>query len=121
MVGEGFAQAGKSLKSPPGAIDEQRLVGRWVRPDGGYLLEFRAVHKEGSAEAAYFNPKPVKIFQAIWTRQDGKIKIWVELRDVNYPGSTYNLEYIPESDRLTGTYFQAVEKQIYAVQFVRAK
>lgn len=121
MAGEVFAQAGKSTKSSPGAIDEQRLVGRWVRPDGGYLLEIRTLHKEGSAEASYFNPKPVKVFQAIWTRQDGKIKILVELRDVNYPGSTYNLEYDPKSDRLMGTYFQAVEKQIYAIQFVRAK
>jgi hypothetical protein len=121
LNGAGFAQTEKSPGLSLREGDEQRLVGRWVRPDGGYLLEFRAVHKEGSAEAAYFNPKPVKVFQAIWTRQDGKIKILVELRDVNYPGSTYNLEYIPESDRLTGTYFQAVEKQIYAVQFVRAK
>ena len=44
-----------------------------------------------------------------------------EQRDVNYPGSTYNLQYDPETDRLKGTYFQAVERQTFEIQFVRAK
>jgi hypothetical protein len=33
----------------------------------------------------------------------------------------YNLQYDPASDRLKGTYFQAVEKQIYDIEFVRTK
>jgi hypothetical protein len=35
-------------------------------------------------------------------------QVVVELRDVNYPGSTYTLTYDPGTDRLTGTYYQAV-------------
>jgi hypothetical protein len=72
-------------------------------------------------EAAYFNPRPIKVFQAVWARQAGKITVMVELRDVNYPGSTYNLEYDAKSGRLQGTYFQALERQTFDIQFVRAK
>jgi len=45
----------------------------------------------------------------------------VELRDANYPGSTYNLLYDPMSDRLKGTYFQAVERLSFDIEFMRAK
>lgn len=121
MAGPVLAQAGKTPKQSPGETDAQRLIGRWVRPDGGYILELREVHKDGGLSAAYFNPRPIKVSQAVWTRQEGKISVLVELRDVNYPGSNYNLEYIPESDRLQGTYFQALERQWFDVQFMRSK
>jgi len=53
----------------------------------------------------------IKVFRAKWSRNGETIKLFVELRDANCPGSTYNLQYHPASDRLKGTYFQAVEKQ----------
>ena len=101
--------------------DVQRLEGRWVRPDGSYVLELGEIKKDGSLKASYFNPKPINVFSAKWSRKEGKISLFVELRDVNYPGSKYNLQYDPKSDRLKGTYFQAVEKQTFNVEFVRAK
>jgi hypothetical protein len=104
-----------------GKIDEQRLAGRWVRPDGGYVLELKEIGKDGSLKAGYFNPQPIKVFQATWSSDGGTIKLFVELRDVNYPGSKYNLRYDPKTDRLTGTYFQAVQRETYDVQFVRGK
>jgi len=45
--------------------------------------------------------------------------VFVELRDVNYPGSTYTLQYDAASDRMKGAYFQAVEKQTYKIEFTR--
>ena len=101
--------------------DVQRLEGRWVRPDGGYILELWDIKKDGSVSAAYFNPRPINVFSAKWSRKKGKINLFVELRDVNYPGSKYNLQYDPGSDRLKGTYFQAVEKRTFEIEFVRAK
>jgi hypothetical protein len=120
-AGAASAQDGKAPKKSPGKIDVQRLAGRWVRPDGGYVLELREIRKDGSVSAAYFNPRPIKVFRAKWSRREGKINLSVELRDVNYPGSTYNLQYDPESDRLKGTYFQAVERLTFEIQFVRSK
>jgi hypothetical protein len=101
--------------------DVQSLEGRWVRPDGGYILELREIKKDGSVSAAYYNPRPIKVFSARWSRKEGKINLYVELRDVNYPGSKYNLQYESASDRLKGTYFQAVEKRNFDIEFVRAK
>jgi hypothetical protein len=121
MVGTVFAESGTPQKQTQGQTDVQRLEGRWVRPDGGYILELWDIKKDGSVSAAYFNPRPIKVFSAKWSRKDGRINLFVELRDVNYPGSKYNLQYEPVSDRLKGTYFQAVEKQTYDIEFVRAK
>lgn len=104
-----------------GQLDEQRLVGRWVRPDGGYVLELKEVQPDGTLKAAYFNPRPINVSRAEIRRSEGETTIFVELRDVNYPGSTYTLRYNPGTDRLAGTYFQAVHGQTYSVEFVRAR
>jgi len=104
-----------------GKIDEQRLIGRWIRPDGGYILELKEIGKDGGLKAAYFNPQPIKVFKSEWNRKKGIINVFVELRDVNYPGSKYSLQYDPKTDRLKGTYFQAVYGETYDVEFVRVK
>lgn len=116
-----WAENAQINKRSPGKVSFQRLEGRWVRPDGGYVLELHSVKKDGNVTAAYFNPKPIKVFRAKAGLKDGGIHLFVELRDANYPGSTYNLLYDPMSDRLKGTYFQAVEKLSFDIEFVRAK
>jgi hypothetical protein len=121
MVVTVFAESGTPPKQTQVQADVQHLEGRWFRPDGGYVLELSEIKKDGSISAAYYNPRPIKVFSAKWSRKEGKINLFVELRDVNYPGSKYNLQYDPKSDRLKGTYFQAVEKQTFNIEFVRAK
>ena len=116
-----WAENVQTNKRPPGEAGFQRLEGRWVRPDGGYILELRNIKKNGSVTAAYFNPKPIKVFRAELSHKEGKIHLFVELRDVNYPGSTYSLIYDPISDRLRGAYFQAVERRSFDIEFMRAK
>ena len=123
MIGTAIPAAAVSVeRAQPGKThDANRLEGRWVRPDGGYVLELRDIKKDGSLKAAYFNPRPVNVHQATWESRAGVITVFVELRDINYPGSKYDLQYDPKSDRLKGAYFQAVEKQTYAIEFVRSK
>ena len=104
-----------------GKINEQQLAGRWLRPDGGYVLELKGIGKDGTLKASYFNPRPINVAEAKYNRKDGRLTIFVELRDVNYPGSKYNLLYDPKTDRLIGTYFQAVQGETYNVSFVRIK
>jgi len=116
-----FAETKNPPKQTQVQTDVQRLEGRWVRPDGGYVLELSEIKNDGSLKASYFNPRPIKVFTAKWSRKEGKINLFVELRDVNYPGSTYSLQYDAATDRLKGTYFQAVEKQTFSIEFVRAK
>jgi len=116
-----FAESGNPLKQTPVQTDVQILEGQWIRPDGGYVLELGEIKKDGGLKASYFNPRPIKVFSAKWSRKGGKINLFVELRDINYPGSKYNLQYDPKSDRLKGTYFQAVERQTFNIEFVRVK
>lgn len=104
-----------------GIIDEQRLTGRWTRPDGGYILELKEIGKDGTLNAAYFNPRSINVSRAEIRRTESEIAILIELRDVNYPGSIYNLRYDPKTDRLIGTYFQAVHGETYNIEFLRAK
>ena len=101
--------------------DPQRLEGRWLRPDGGYILELRDIKKDGSLKAAYFNPERVIVAMAGFENRKGRISLHVELRDVNYPGSLYRLHYDPGTDRLKGTYFQAVERKTFNIEFVRIR
>jgi hypothetical protein len=98
-----------------------RLVGRWERPDGGYVLEIRSVDDHGLMEAAYLNPNPIHVEKAAALREAGIIKVYVVLRDINYPGSTYTLAYDPSRDVLQGVYFQAVQQQNFEVAFQRLK
>lgn len=97
----------------------QKLVGRWLRQDGGYVLEISSVDARGKMEAAYFNPRPIHVARAEVSRDGIATKIFVELRDVNYPGSTYTLIYEPTNDQLKGIYFQAALKQQFEVFFQR--
>ena len=99
--------------------DLNRLVGRWLRPDGGYILEIRSATADGKLDVSYFNPNPIHVARAEWVINDNILYALVELQDVNYPGSTYGLEYKDGSDHLVGTYYQAVEKSTYDVEFVR--
>jgi hypothetical protein len=55
--------------------------------------------------------------QATWIKSKGVLKIFVQFRDVNYPGPNYKLTYYPEKDMLIGKYFQAFEGQTYEVSF----
>jgi hypothetical protein len=97
----------------------EKLAGRWQRPDGGYIIEVRSVEPDGRMNAAYFNPQPINVAKAEASQDGGTVKVFIELRDVNYPGSTYNLTYDPADDCLKGAYFQAAIGQTFDIYFVR--
>ncbi len=95
------------------------LVGRWVRTDSPYVIEIRGVGRDGSMEAAYFNPRPINVSRAMARRESGELQVFVELRDTNYPGATYNLAYNRSQDVLQGIYFQPALGQGFDVSFAR--
>jgi hypothetical protein len=99
----------------------QKLIGNWVRTDGGYIIAVRRVDPEGHVDAAYFNPRPINVSRAEAVLKENTAKLFIELRDEGYPGSTYTLEYDSTNDALVGVYFQAVQQQSYNVIFVRLK
>ena len=97
----------------------EKLTGRWQRPDGGYIIEVRSIEPGGRMNAAYFNPRPINVAKAEASQSDGTVSVFIELRDVNYPGSTYRLTYDSADDCLKGIYFQAALGQTFDVYFVR--
>ncbi len=105
--------------SPVQAADKEKLSGRWQRTDGGYIIELKNPTTAGLIEAGYFNPNPINVGKAGWQNNNGRLLVMVELQDQNYPGSLYKLEYQSHLDKLTGTYFQAVERVSYNVEFTR--
>ena len=102
-------------------IDFKELIGRWIRNDGGYVIEIKSIDAEGKMEAGYYNPRPIYVSVAKVTRESNGIKIFIELRDVGYPGSTYTLNYSPAEDSLVGFYYQAAMQQNFDVVFARVK
>lgn len=96
-------------------------MGKWQRPDGGYVVEVKSVDSGGKLDVAYFNPSPIKVSRAAAWRDKGTTKVVIELRDVNYPGCIYTLEHNPLSDQLSGQYYQAAIQETYEVVFTRLK
>jgi hypothetical protein len=117
VAGYWYWQLNATLSGPA----PSNLTGRWLRPDGGYVLELSDPSKEGLLKAAYFNPRQINVSRAEWKVKDGLLKVFIELRAVNYPGSAYTLDYNPSTDKLTGAYFQAALGQKFAVEFERTR
>jgi hypothetical protein len=101
--------------------DNSVLIGNWLRTDSDYRINISGVNEDFTLETKYFNPNPINIGKANWEESYGNLKIIIELRDVNYPGSTYRLSYLPDRDVLAGEYYQAVEGLTFYVEFARYK
>jgi len=101
--------------------DFRKLIGRWLRPDGGYMIDIRKIHADGKVDAGYYNPQPINVSRAEAIGADAGIKLFIELQDVGYPGSTYTLIYNSQKDMLFGFYYQAAMGQNFDVVFVRTK
>jgi hypothetical protein len=99
------------------AADYSPLIGKWQRSDGEYLIEITSAAPDGKLEAKYFNPGPINVGKAMGVIDGGKLTALIELRDVNYPGSTYRLRHA--GDKMTGDYFQATQGETFQVEFVR--
>ena len=117
------AQAQVKAEAPAAQADGVfgALSGRWVRPDGGYVINIRSVDASGKLDASYANPNPLPFARADATHEGKTIKLFFELRAGGYNGSTYTLTYEPASDTLKGVYFQAVAQQKFDIYFTRTK
>lgn len=121
---EGSAGSGsvrQADRAASASFDFQALVGKWVRPDGGYVISVRSVDPDGHVDAGYFNPRPINVSRAEASAEGNAVKLFIELQAAGYPGSTYELIYDPGNDALVGVYFQAAMQQRFQVHFVRTE
>jgi len=107
--------------TPPGQDRLTDLVGRWARTDGNYIIEIRTIDADGKMDAGYFNPRPVNVSTAEAFLTSNGAKVYLQLHDVGYPGSTYLLNHDSDRDTLVGIYFQAALQQYFDVEFARIK
>jgi hypothetical protein len=115
-----FTRNDSIVPSNKNTADKNTLIGDWVRTDAGYTIKIISVNDDGTMITQYFNPNPINVGKANWEASYGNLKIVVEMRDVNYPGSTYTLNYLPDRDMLAGEYYQAVEGLTFYVEFGRS-
>jgi hypothetical protein len=101
--------------------DFMALKGRWVRTDGGYVIEINSVGPGGRMQAAYYNPNPINVSRAEAARSGAAVTLFIELRGPGYPGSTYTLIHDPKSDELKGIYHHAGLQKNFEVVFIRVK
>jgi hypothetical protein len=124
-IGDGSAQGPAPQAMPQatpakeGKLDFGILQGNWVRPDGGYRIAIKSVAADGKLEAMYFNPDALPFAKALASRDGATLHASFELQAGGYAGSSYELAYDPVSDRLKGTYHQAVQGRSYEILFVR--
>lgn len=112
--------AEKTVVAAPVAVTN--LVGKWLRPDGGYILELRGATDDGKLDAAYFNPRPIHVSASTWRRSDEiGLVVGITLTDRGYPGATYLLRYVAKDDKLVGAYNQPAANQTFDVEFERQK
>ncbi len=111
--------AAKSEKPTQLLVEFDKLKGRWVRPDGGYVIELKELLPENRISAAYYNPSPINIGESKIYKENGFTKLFIKMQDKNYPGSTYTLIYDTENDKLCGIYYQATHNQQFQVEFTR--
>ncbi len=95
------------------------LIGQWVRPDGGYILDIKSINPDGKIEMAYLNPQPINVSRAQANTKASKIELFIELRDRGYPGSYYTLTYDSQRDLLIGIYHHLGIGQNINVFFLR--
>jgi hypothetical protein len=104
-----------------GKSDFEKLQGKWVRTDGGYILEVKQIAADGKMDITYLNPQPINVSKATASSEAGQTKIFVELRDRLYPGSYYTLTYDKGKNQLSGMYYHLGIGQQFDVVFVRMK
>lgn len=124
MAGAAFSQprpsqAEGAAATAPARASAEVLKGTWIRPDGGYRIVIQGVGADGRLDATYFNPSQLPFARAQVSQDAATIRVVLELQAGGYAGSTYDLLYEAATDRLKGTFYQAVAKQKFDVFFVR--
>ena len=94
------------------------LTGQWRRPDGGFVIEIKTVFPEGQLEAAYFNPRPIRVESAQWRFGGDRLQIRIRLNDTGYQGAFYLLQYDPATNKLVGESPPA-SQETFPVEFDR--
>ena len=110
FIGSALSGQEQDFQKKSGFAQAQRLEGKWVRQDGGYRLVLEDVKPDGSLKASYFNPGKINVSISNWKIENERLHLFIELRDTNYPGSTYSLVYAKETRCIGRNIFSGCDK-----------
>lgn len=121
-----ISKANGVLENSTSMIQPQRqgvnlLKGIWGRTEGPGEINISEVVDNGVLKATFYNPKLINIEKAVWTNSSDVLRIYILLREDNYLGSSFSLNYIAEKDILLGVYFDALTNESYTTSFKRVK
>ena len=114
------AEATADVHKSENKINSDTLTGRWLRPDGNYIIQINSISTTGQVDAQYFNPRPIRVARAE-ILPDDNLRVFIEFDDTGYEGSSYDLIYDIKNDVLAGNYYQATYGQTYQIAFIRLK
>ncbi|MGZ0709879.1 hypothetical protein ACWPKO_16250 [Coraliomargarita sp. W4R53] len=81
-----------------------QFAGEWTRSDGTYKMVV-SVSEDGAIATQYFNPAPINVESTtVATDEEGVVTLEIVLRDEGYPGSSYELQYLPQYHVIVGSY-----------------
>ena len=107
------------LRPRTAKINIDVLKGTWVRPDGGYTIVIKSIGPNGQLEATYFNPNPLPFAKAQASQEGESCAHSLNCARAATMVRPTSSATIAASDRLKGTYYQAVAKQKFDIYFVR--
>ena len=84
-----------------------------------YVPDIKSVGSDEKIEMAYLNPNLINVSKAQASIKDGKLELFIELRDTGYPGNYYTLTFDEQTDKLVGIYHHLGIGQDFDVYFVR--
>jgi hypothetical protein len=101
--------------------DKNLLKGVWGRTDATGVVNISEVLDNGLLKTTFYSPKMINIEKAVWTNSSDVLRIYILLREDNYPGSSFSLNYMAEKDLLLGVYFDALTNESLTISFERIK
>ena len=98
-----------------------KLIGRWVRTDGGYAIVIKSVDPGGKIDATYANPNRISVSKAEASVEGGRSGYSSSCAAPAIQGPPTRSHMSRQGDSLTGEYFQAAIRQKFDVVFLRAR
>lgn len=114
----------KTVNSPLTDPDKMLLVGEWSERGMPWLIKITDVYDTGKLEVGLYNtysPTPIQVELANWFKLGNLLSIYIEIKDPDYPGSYFKLNYVPERDVLVGTAYNALQNAVYSLEMIRER
>ena len=95
--------------------DFDKLIGRWRRTDGGYIIEVRGIDANGRMDAAYYNPAQINEYGVTFSvgRELEQVLMSIGVNYVFGSGDSFGYTIDPDTQEVVRAVTTAKESQLY--------